>query len=182
MFEWWNHWPVAQVGSSGRPAIAADRASHTSLSHIYWEPYARSSDSMTKLLLCGLTSRDGTNLVPRAKSWLSPPDAKLEQGAPGALDYDPAQRAFLVHRSSSQPHSPLTIRISSTAERPLVNPAFIVDRWSTPATVRVDLDGKAANIPVRQGIEHHLDGDSLVIYLELTATSPVLVRIDPAKR
>jgi len=181
MFEWWNHWPVAQVGSSGRPAIAADRASHTSLSHIYWEPYARSSDSMTKLLLCGFTTRDGANLVPLANSWLAPPDVTLAQGRSSPVDYDPAQRAFLVHRPNNQSHDPLTIRISSTAERPLVNPAFIVDHWSTPATVRVDLDGKEAEIRVRQGIEHHLDGDSLVVYLELTATNPVSVSIEPAK-
>jgi len=182
MFEWWNHWPVAQVGSSGRPAIAADRASHTSLSHIYWEPYDRSANSMTKLLLCGLTGRDGANLLNLAKSWISPPDAILAQGASGPLDYDPAQRAFLVHGPHGQPQGPLTVRISSTAERPLVDPAFIVDHWGTPASVRVDLDRKEAVIPVRQGIEHHLYGDSLVVYLELTATSPVVITIEPAKR
>jgi hypothetical protein len=181
MFEWWNHWPVAQVGSSGRPAIAADRASHTSLSHIYWETFARAPGSMTKLLLCGLTSRDGANLLPLAKSWLSPPDAILAQDASGPLDYDPAQRAFLVKGSRSQPQGPLTIRISSTAERPLVNPVFIVDHWSTPVSVRVDLDRKEPVIPVRQGIEHHLDGDSMVVYLELTATSPVVITIESAK-
>lgn len=182
MFEWWNHWPVAQVGSSGRPAIAPDRASHTSLSHIYWKPFARSSDSMTKLLLCGLTGRDGTGLLPLAKSWLSPPDAILAQRALQSIEYDPAQRAFLVQGPDSRPQGPLTIRISSTPERPLVNPAFIVDHWSTTASVRIDLDGKKTNIPVRQGIERHLDGDSLVVYLELTATSPVVITIEPTKR
>jgi hypothetical protein len=136
---------------------------------------------MTKLLLCGLTSPDGANLVPLAKSWLSPPDANLAQGASGPLEYDPAQRAFLVHQSSSQAQGPLAIRISGTAEHPLVNPAFVVDHWSSPATVRVELDGKKAEVPVRLGIEHHLDGDSLVVYLELTATSPVLVNIQPPK-
>jgi hypothetical protein len=136
---------------------------------------------MTKLLLCGLTSRDGANLLPLAKSWLSPPDAILAQDASGPLDYDPAQRAFLVKGSRSQPQGPLTIRISSTAERPLVNPVFIVDHWSTPVSVRVDLDRKEPVIPVRQGIEHHLDGDSMVVYLELTATSPVVITIESAK-
>jgi hypothetical protein len=181
MFEWWNHWPVAQVGSSGRPAIAADRASHTSLSHIYWEPYTRSSDSMTKLLLCGLTSRDHANLVPLAKSWISPPDASLAHGASGAVEYDPAQRAFLVHQSSGQSQGPVAIQISSKAERPLVNPAFIIDHWSTPATVHVEVDGQRAEIPSRLGIEHHLEGDSLVVFLEFTATTPVLVSIEPPK-
>jgi len=136
---------------------------------------------MTKLLLCGLTSRDGANLLPLAKSWLSPPDAILARGALGTLDYDPAQRAFLVKGPRSQPQGPLTIQISSTAERPLVNPAFVVDHWSTPASVRVELDRKETVTAVRQGIEHRLDGDSLVVYLELTATSPVVITIEPAK-
>jgi hypothetical protein len=136
---------------------------------------------MTKLLLCGLTSRDGANHLPLAKSWLSPPDAILVQDAAGPLDYDPAQRAFLVKGSRSQPQGPLMISISSTAERPLVNPASIVDQWSTPASARANLDGKEAAIPIRQGIEHHLDGDSLVVYLELTATSPVVITIKPTK-
>jgi len=181
MFEWWNHWPVAQVGSSGRPAIAADRASHSSLSHIYWEPYARTPGSMTKLLLCGLTSRDGANLLPLARSWLSPPDAVLAQGAPGAIEYDPAQRAFLVHQPTGMPLGFLAIKISSSAERPLVNPAFIVDHWNESARVRVNLDGKETDIPVRLGIEHHLDGDSLVAYLEFIATGPVAITIEPTK-
>lgn len=181
MFEWWNHWPLAQVGSSGRPAIAAHRASHTSLSHIYWAPYTRSSDSMTKLLLCGLISHENANLVPLAKSWLSPPDAVLGKGTLGSIEYDPGQRAFLVHRSGSRSPGSLTIQISSSAERPLVNPAFVIDHWNTPATVRVEVNGKRAEIPIRVGIEHHLDGDSLVVFLELTATNPVLLSIDRNK-
>ncbi len=37
-FECWNHWPVAQIPSSGRPCLAPDRPSHSSLSHIYGMP------------------------------------------------------------------------------------------------------------------------------------------------
>lgn len=182
MFEWWNHWPVAQVGSSGRPAIAADRASHSSLSHIYWEPYARSSDSMTKLLLCGLTSRDGAGVLPVAKSWLSPPDAKSVSPDPDTVEYDPAQRAFVVHRPNNRPESPITIQISGAAERPVVNPVFVIENWSGPTMVEVDVDGKKSDIPVRLGLEHHLNGDSLVIFLEFTATRPMLVTIKATKR
>jgi hypothetical protein len=137
---------------------------------------------MTKLLLCGLTGRDGANLLPLAKSWLSPPEAELAQGASGPLDYDPAQRAFLIHQSSSLTQSSLTINISSSEEHPLVNPALIVDRWSTSARVRVNVGGKEVEIPIRQGIEHRLDGDSLVVYLEFTATSPVAITLEATKR
>ena len=77
MFEWWNHWPVSQVRSSGISAVAPDRPSHSSLSHIYWEPYAQTADSMTKILLHGLTTKSASDLVPLAKSWLSPPSVEL---------------------------------------------------------------------------------------------------------
>jgi len=57
MFEWWNHWPVAQVKSSGISAVAPDRPSHSSLSHIEGQPYQRTADSVTKIMLAGVTNQ-----------------------------------------------------------------------------------------------------------------------------
>ncbi len=184
MFEWWNHWPVAQVGSSGRPAIAADRPSHSSLSHIYWEPYARSTESMTKLLLCGLVARDGADkqLLPLAKSWISPPEAKLSAPGEGTVEYDPAQRAFVVHRKAEAGRGALTILIESSVDRPLVNPAFVIDTADAPGKVRVWVDGKEAMVPVRVGMEHHLEGDQVVIYVEMTAIGPAEIKIEETPR
>ncbi|HEX4007383.1 MAG TPA: LamG domain-containing protein [Acidobacteriaceae bacterium] len=178
MFEWWNHWPVAQVGSSGRPAIAPDRPSHSSLSHIFWDPYAKTAESETKLLLCGLTTQDPSALLPLAKSWLSPPTAHVLSGASGTVEYDPAQRAFVVHRSTSATNAPLVVAVDANAESPLVNPAFVVEHWSSSAKVSVTLAGKRSDVAARTGIEHHLDGDSLVVYLPFEATQPVQIRID----
>jgi hypothetical protein len=184
MFEWWNHWPVAQVGSSGRPAIAADRPSHSSLSHIYWDPFARTDESMTKLLLCGLAKRDGAekDLVPLAELWISPPDTRLSEPGEGTVDYDPAQRAFVVHRKAEGGHQPLTILVESSLDRPLVNPAFVIDAVNAPRKVRVSIDGKEVQISVRIGMEHHLDGDQAVIYLEMTATAHAEIQIEEATR
>jgi hypothetical protein len=180
MFEWWDHWPVAQVGSSGRPAIAADRASHSSLSHIYWAPYARTAESMTKLLLCGLVQREGSDkqLLQLAKSWTSPPDAKLRVPAEGTVEYDPAQRAFVVHRKADGGRGPLTVLIGSSVDRPLVNPALVIEASDTPKKVRVWINSKEAQIPVRVGIEHDLDSDQAVVYLEMTAGEPVEIEIE----
>ncbi len=47
MFEWWDHWPVAQISNSFRLAVAPDRPSHSSLSHIYWDPYDKTEDTET---------------------------------------------------------------------------------------------------------------------------------------
>jgi hypothetical protein len=182
MFEWWNHWPVAQVGSSGRPAVAADRASHTSLSHIYWDPYAKTADTETKLLLCGLTTQDPAGLLPLAKSWLSPPTVRVQEGDAASVEYDPAQRAFIVHRQAGAKMSRLTLAAAASADSPVVNPAFVVENWSGPATVTVLVNGKKDAVAARTGNENALTGDSLVVYVPLQATQAVQIRIEPATK
>jgi hypothetical protein len=183
-FEWWNHWPVAQLVSSGRLTVTSDRASHSSLSHIYWDPYEKSADSMTKLLLCGLINRTGAeaNLLPIAKAWLSPPTAKLAGASAGTVTYDPTQRAFVVARLPEAAHAPLAIQIDSSTERPLVNPAIVIEGWNTQARVQVMIDGKLSTAPTRLGIEHHIGGDNAVVYLEITATRPVEIKVQSVAR
>lgn len=179
-FEWWNHWPVAQVGSSGRPAVAPDRASHTSLSHIYWDAWAKTANTETKLLLCGLTTDRSENLLPLARSWLSPPAAALQPGSAGKIDYDPSQRGFVVHRDQGARRERLVIAVAASKDNPLVNPAFVIENWSGPATISVSVNGKTSDAAARTGVEHHLDGDSLIVYLPLEATDPVQVHISPS--
>ena len=62
-FECWNHWPVAQIASSGRPCVAADRASHTSLSHLHWKAYSKGENTETKILMSGLTTKSPADLL-----------------------------------------------------------------------------------------------------------------------
>jgi hypothetical protein len=91
-FEWWNHWPVAQIPSSGRSALAADRAgAHLGVSYIYWPIYERNEQRISKILLTGLTRSSATELAPIAASWRNP--ARLELGDGTAVSYDAAQRA-----------------------------------------------------------------------------------------
>jgi hypothetical protein len=181
MFEWWNHWPVAQVGSSGRPAVAADRASHTSLSHIYWDPSEKSANTETKLLLCGLTTEPAPGLLPLAKSWLNPPAMRIVKGDGQKADYDPAQRAFVVHRSPAAP-AMLVLAAEASAESPLVNPAVVIENWTGSARVSVTVNGTKTAITARIGSEPHLEGDPLVIYLPFVATAAVQIRVEPAAR
>src|SRR6266853_4920537 len=101
MFEWWNHWPVAQVRSSGISAVAPDRPSHSSLSHIYWDPYTRTGNTMTKILLHGLTTKSAAQLVPLAKSWLSAPSIEVSGVGFQSQGYDQTQRAFVITRQTA---------------------------------------------------------------------------------
>jgi hypothetical protein len=119
-------------------------------------------------------------LLPLAKSWISPPPANVAKGDGATVEYDPAQRAFVVHRKDGATPGPLTIGISSSEQSPVVNPAIVIENWSGPAKVSVLIDGKKAVVPARSGVEPHLEGDSLVLFLTLDASRPVQVSIEPA--
>jgi hypothetical protein len=129
-------------------------------------------------------ARDGAakRLVPLAKSWISPPETKLSVPGEGTVEYDPAQRAFVLHRKADAVRGPFTVMIESSADRPLVNPAFVIDAEVLPTKVRVWMDGKEAQVRVRMGMEHHLEGDQAVIFLEMTATAPAEIQIEETAR
>jgi hypothetical protein len=168
-FEWWNHWPVAQIDSSGRPALAPDRASSTSLSHIYWPASSDTEDTVTKVLLDGLTTKPAAALVPLAKAWLTPP--RIE--APGLRNdgFDQAERAYVLVNEGGVKRASLTIQASQ--ESPVVNPAIIIRDWNGGGRVRVN--GKPGG---RVGQSHRLQGTDLVIWIETQSTEPVRVEVE----
>lgn len=179
MFEWWNHWPVAQIDSSDRQAVAADRPSHTSLSHIYWDEYQRTDQTITKLLLNGLTASAPLQLLPLAKSWISPPQIQVAGGGAIAAEYDPSQRAFVVHRRVGAKASGLTLKLAASAESPLHNPAFVIENWSEPARVTVNTKNTKFAGSIRMGYLHRLEGDCLVLFLmDMNSTEETEVRVD----
>jgi hypothetical protein len=183
MFEWWNHWPVAQVRSSGISAVAPDRPSHSSLSHIYWEPYAQTENTMTKILLHGLTTKSAAELVPLAKSWLSPPAAELSGAGFQSQGYDPAQRAFVITREPGSQAVQFSLLLKAGSDSPLVNPAFVVKNWGDE-DLRLRIDGKFVNRgpSFRYGFVNHLEGTDLIVWLELESTKPTRVDFVAAGR
>jgi hypothetical protein len=186
MFEWWNHWPVAQVRSSGISAVAPDRASSSSLSHIYWDPYAQTDHSMTKILLHGMTTKSAAELVPLAKSWLSPPAIELSGSGFASDGYDPTQRAFVIDRQSDRqsgsPASKLQFALKASSELPLMNPAFVIKNWGD-AEPKLTIDGKPVlrGAKFRYGFVPHLEGNDLIVWLAMESTQPTKVEFAAAK-
>ncbi len=172
MFEWWNHWPVAQLDSSGRPAVTADRPSHSSLSHIYWDAASQDDRREVKLLMTGLTTQSAAALVPLARSWISPPEITAPSGVDVA--YDPAQRAFTVRGNTT---APVALQVAASNDRPLVDPAFVFDDWHGTATVTVD--GHAVD-GARLGYVKGLTSTRLIVYLPVRTTKPTTVTITPS--
>ena len=100
------------------------------------------------------------------------------QGDATAADYDPAQRAYVIHRQTGEKTAPrLVVDLAASDAAPLVNPAFVIENWGSPATVFVTVNGKKSDIETRTGYEHHLSGDSLILYLPFRSTHPVQISI-----
>lgn len=175
-FEWWNHWPVAQIPSSGRPALAPDRAGHTSLSHIYWPVYEQDEQRVTKILLDGLTRSPASQVGPIAASWRSPALLELRSKS-GSTDvpYDAAQRAYVLPRVSSRT---LRMTLHATPANPAFHPAFVIPDWHGPAKVVV-LSGADTSTPARIGHVEDMQGSMLIVYLPITASHDVVLELRP---
>jgi hypothetical protein len=182
MFEWWNHWPVAQVRSSGISAAAPDRPSHSSLSHINWDPYAKTDNTMTKIMLHGLTMKSATELVPLAKSWLSPPSIEVSGTGFQNQGYDQTQRAFVVVRQNTATVPSLRLSLQASSESPLVNPGFVIKNWGD-AQPKLRLDGKlvARGPDFRYGFVPTLEGSDLIVWLRMESTKSTSVEIAAGK-
>lgn len=179
-FECWNHWPVAQIASSGRPCVAADRASHSSLSHIYWKVYSRNSRSMTKIMMDGLTPQPVKDLLPLARSWTSPPRIEVSGEGYASEGYDPAQRAFVVARQSGSQPAALEIRLQASADSPLYDPAVLVRNWGTGGA-RLKINGKDAEWGKEDRLGHirRLGGTDLIVWLQRISEAPLSIQLAP---
>ena len=180
-FGCWNHWPITQIASSARICVAPDRASHSSLSHIYWDTYETTDHSMTKLLMDGLTTQSATELAPLAKSWLSPPSVNVEGDGFQSAGYDAAQRAFVVVRKNVGKPANLALTLQASDSSPVLNPAIVIKNWGD-AAAQLKINGKPVNWgkDFRHGYVKRLDGTNLVVWIRQESVTPVQVTLTPA--
>lgn len=177
-FEWWNHWPVAQVKSSGISAVAPDRPSHSSLSHIEGQPYNRTADSVSKIMLVGLTNQPPEDLTLLAKSWIAPPGMIVSGDGFESKGYDPTQRAFVVNHEGDKPTRMLRLQLDASPGKPLVNPCIVVNRWGD-AHPAITVDGKkqAWGDSRRFGRVDSLDGAKLVVWLRMVSSKSTVIEL-----
>lgn len=176
-FEWWNHWPVQQVKSSGISATAPDKTSHTSLSHFEGKILSRTDDTITKIMLHGLSPKPVAELVPLAKSWISPPNVQLQGDGFASNGYDVTQRAFMFTRNAGTA-SHLRVLLQASNDSPLFHPALVVKNWGE-SNARLRVDGKQVTWgpDYRLGKEYTLEGVDLVIWMNIESSKPVTLEI-----
>jgi hypothetical protein len=176
VFPWWNHWPVAQKPTDGRYAMAADRPSHSSLSHWFWDAYKVTERSMTKLMLTGFTDKKAEDLLPMARAWSHPAEIKLDDTGAVSARYEQSERAVVFDLNKDI--SAITFELQASRESPVINPVFIVKNWGQK-DMKLQLNGKdiEPGKDFRYGQRNALDHKDLISWVRFESTSPVKVVI-----
>ena len=181
IFPWWNHWPVAQIPSDGRNAFAPDRPSHSCVTNqTEWADLDTGPTWRTRVMLHGLTDKPAAELVPLAKSWLSPPKLEIRTGPFTGGRYDPTQRAYTLTCTNPGQPSTLELELAASNDSPLRNLALLITDWGS-SDVRLQLNGQP--VPPGPGLRthhlQHLEGTDLILWLAIESDRPTSLAIEP---
>jgi hypothetical protein len=179
----WNHWPTAQINSSGRNASFPDRAAHSSISGILWPASLRERGkiSFNELnLIEGMTDKPAAALTSLAKSWLKAPSTANVKGGI-SKGYEQSHRAYQFVFENEK----LSFQIMATNNNPVQNLCFEIKNWKTrtaKAGIKVNGVSLVAGPNFRQGVNIDTDGtNTLIVWVGLLADQPQSFEIYPEK-
>jgi hypothetical protein len=180
VYGWWNHWPVAQVPGDGRWVSTADRPSHFSLGKFsWWKDYQFTENTRTRIMLHGMTDKKGEELAVLARSWLQAPEINIiSESYTGGL-YDQSERAYILENTHPDHLTPCEFIIKANVDSPAVNPAIIIKNWAGKLP-KLSMNGREVpqGMEFRQGIRKGVYGNDLIVWIQLTSTEPVKVRLE----
>jgi hypothetical protein len=142
-----------------------------------WQPYAQEKNTITKLMLHGMTSKNVQGLVPLAKSWTDAAKLILKGSDFDNQGYDPAQMAYVIEQKSASAQS-LAFDIEASKDSPMVNPAIVIKNWgSQPFELTLNSEKMKKGEDYRYGIEKRLSGTDLIIWINGTQDRPASFNI-----
>ncbi len=175
VFPSWNHWPTAQIYSSGRNASFPDRAGHSSISNRKWPFYTQYTGGKApyyeETLMEGMTNQAASTLGALARSWLKPPVVSALKGGQ-TTGYEEPQRAYLFTLSDSK----LSFKIEASQENPIRNLCFVIKNWNSKnsrAQLKINQVAQTSGPNFRQGTTIDPDGTyTLIVWVGLSAETP----------
>nr|WP_299382875.1 hypothetical protein [Allomuricauda sp.] len=144
-----------------------------------WEPYAKSEEKVTKLMLHGMTKGEVQALVPFAKSWDNP--AKLSLKGTGYLNngYDPTQMAYQL-QNKQETFSTLSLTLEGSNDSPIVDPAIVVGNWKGGEDLSLSMNGNRLQKgkDYRVGISKTLRGNDLILWLDMESDQSIEIQVE----
>jgi len=163
----------------------------SSLGHtLNWWHYRRTEKILEQVYLSGMTrAKDSVKeLLLLAKSWLRPPQVKMEGVEPKykVHIYDPAQRAYILSCGNDGPRKfEFTLAEAAEGDKQVYidNPAFIIKKWGK-AEAAVTYNGKklATGQGCRIGYEQSDGALNLIVWLSRKSKKYAKITIAPIKK
>lgn len=176
----WNHWPVQQVASDGRNAVAPDKPSHASLTDSNGETQIaeRQDDgSYWSGMLKGMTDGPIDSLLTLARSWNFPAPATSLSASASAL-YDKYSRAYTI-TVSNPTEKELAFVVQASASSPVYNLPLVISNWNI-RSLRITCNNKVlkegknfvvGNVP-------ELEGNKVIVFLKIKTAKPFTLRLN----
>jgi len=180
----WHHWPTAQlIESDGSITFVENgRPKSSSLTNGWGYGTAKGDaiiltpNTLTRFALMGMTDGPTAALASLARSYHQPPTVAIRPDGFQSEGFSVAEKAFHITRMADHAGGELEISLAASSDSPLVNPAFVVRNWGA-GNVSVSLDGKPIppGASCRVGFRETPTGRDLILWLEMTAESPVQI-------
>jgi hypothetical protein len=125
-----------------------------------------------------MTDTGAAELASLARSWEAPAMLTIESPGVSGGTYDPAERAWVIERTSSV-GAPIAFTLTASEASPLENVALIVKGWGD-GVPSLTMDGRLVvrGSGLRVGHVRRLEGTDLVVFVTVRATTPVRFVLD----
>ncbi len=180
-FPCWNHWPVSQIASDGRNAVAPDKPSHSSLTQVNGDFQIIEKGPDNSILvrsLVGMTDQPIDSLLALARSWNYPPNVELI--SPGYLykGYDKYERTYNFENTSDALQN-LEFVLEGNIKSPICNLAIVINNWNSPnATIKINGDELQENLEFYTNLKNTLEGNEMIIWVKLKSEKKVNISIN----
>ncbi|MFC2086827.1 LamG-like jellyroll fold domain-containing protein [Bacteroidota bacterium] len=163
MYPWWNHWPATLMPSDGRYAQVDDRASHSSLTHAYWNFTKLENELGMKVMIHGMYNGNIDDLVNLSNSWSFYPG--FEFTGLDDMKYMKEERAFYLKTRSFI--SSIQIKFYASKKHPLYNPAFVIDGMDKEPSYILVNSVKIPEYRYETGIIRELQVSKVIVWMDL---------------
>jgi hypothetical protein len=176
----WNHWPVQQVMSDGRNAVAPDKPSHSSLtgSNGDMQIVEKKADGVYwAASLKGMTDQPIESLMGLAKSWNTAPTfSNLTPEV--TAKYDKYQRNYVL-ASKNAIQQKIAFTVNASANEPICNLPLVIENYEYSITkIKINnkslKEGKDFNVGKVAGLSQNIT----IVFRKIKSDTPFKVTIN----